>query len=405
MLARYREVLREPHVVRLLATALVGRMPQGMSTLAILLLLTPQFGYAKSGLAAGLAVATSGASNVLIARAVDRIGVRIVLAPAAAVYAALAVLLALIAHHSYPTDLGVCALLGVAAAPVSSVSRATWPRLLGPEAAQVLYGLEATAQELVFIAGPALVALVAGTVSAQAALILSGSLGLAGVLGFVTAPAFAAAVPFRVPGAPRVPAYRTRVLNYAVVGAALTTGFSMTEIATVAFVSGRHATPASGVVLALWSAGSLIGGLVFGAGTAQVTDRALSVGVSLVGIGLMVNAIAPGKVGLAALLFAGSTATAPALARLYTRMGRVAPSGATTEAFGWLSVGFQVGSSLGAALGGISVDDLGARATFAIAGAAALTGLLAIRWRRVASYGALRQAADQDAARPGSGQS
>jgi predicted MFS family arabinose efflux permease len=119
----------------------------------------------------------------------------------------------------------------------------------------------------------------------------------------------------------------------------------------------------------------------------------------LVGVALAVCAVAPGKVGLAVLLFAGSTVNAPALARLYTRMGSIAPSGATTEAFGWLSVGFQVGSSMGAALGGLSVDGPGARATFLIAGAAAVTiGVLAIRWRQVASYGAVRQAADQDAA-------
>jgi predicted MFS family arabinose efflux permease len=86
------------------------------------------------------------------------------------------------------------------------------------------------------------------------------------------------------------------------------------------------------------------------------------------------------------------------LARLYTRMGAVAPTGSATEAFGWLSVGFQIGSSVGAATGGLSVDGLGPRATFAIAGAAALTSLLAIRCRPVASYGAVRQAADQDAA-------
>jgi predicted MFS family arabinose efflux permease len=398
VLARYREVLREPHVARLLATALIGRMPQGMSTLAILLLLTPTFGYGKSGLAAGLAVATSGASNVLIARAVDRIGARVVLAPAATVYAALAVVLAVVAHRSFSIDLLVCALLGIAAAPVSSVSRATWPRLLGPERAQVLYGLEATAQELVFIAGPALVALVAGSVSARAALILSGSLGLVGVVGFVSAPAFASVAPPRHPAEPRVSVLRSRVVNYAFVGAALTTGFSMTEIATVAFVSGRHATAASGVVLAVWSAGSLFGGLALGAGLTQVTDRALSIAVALVGLGLAVNSLAPGKVGLAVILFAGSTATAPALARLYTRMGAVAPTGSATEAFGWLSVGFQIGSSVGAATGGLSVDGLGPRATFAIAGAAALTSLLAIRCRPVASYGAVRQAADQDAA-------
>ncbi|MGN6474960.1 MAG: MFS transporter [Mycobacteriales bacterium] len=386
MLARYREILREPYVKRLLVTAMLGRMPQGMSTLAILLLLTPTLGYGKSGVAAGVSVATAGASNVLIARAVDRLGARVVLAPAATAYAALVVALALVAHDGYPLDLLLCALLGLAAPPVSSVSRGTWPRLLGAERAQLLYGLEATAQELVFIAGPALVAVVAGSVSARAALILSGCLCLVGVLGFISSPAFASFERERDSHEKHVPMFRTRVLSYAGVGIALTVGFSMTEIATVAFISGRHATAAAGIVLAIWSVGSLLGGLVIGAGTAQVTDRALSIAVSLVGVALAACAIAPGKVGLAVLLFVGSTVNAPALARLYTRMGSVAPRGATTEAFGWLSVGFQIGSSLGAALGGISVDGPGPRTTFLIAGAAAaLVGLLAIRWRQVAS--------------------
>jgi predicted MFS family arabinose efflux permease len=386
VLARYREILREPYVARILVTAMLGRMPQGMSTLAILLLLTPTLGYGKSGVAAGVSVAAAGASNVLIARAVDRLGARVVLAPAAIAYAGFAVLLAFVAHDGYATDLLTCALLGLAAPPVSSVSRGTWPRLLGPDRAQILYGLEATAQEIVFIAGPALVAVIAGFISARAALALSGGLCLVGVLGLISSPAFASFDRTREPAALHVPMFRTRVLSYAGVGVALTIGFSMTEIATVAFISGRHATAAAGVVLAIWSVGSLFGGLVIGAGTAQVTDRGLAVAVSLVGIGLAMCAVAPDKVGLAVILFMGSTVNAPALARLYTRMGTVAPSGATTEAFGWLSVGFQVGSSLGAALGGISVDGPGARLTFAIAGAAAATiGLLAIRWRQVTS--------------------
>jgi predicted MFS family arabinose efflux permease len=263
-----------------------------------------------------------------------------------------------------------------------------WSKLLGEPQAQVLYGLEATAQELVFIAGPAGVALIAAATNARVALVLSGLLGLVGVLGYVTAPMFG-------PVRRAIPAPRDRgllqgrVAAYAVVGVCLTIGFSMTEIATVAFVGGRHATTASGVVLALWSGGSLVGGLVFGAGSAQVTDRALAGVVAVAGVGLALAVAAPSKVGLAGILFVSGAAVAPALARLYTRMGAVAPVGAVTESFGWLAVGFQVGSAIGAALGGLCVDAIGARMTFAVAGGAALLGLIAIRvgsnFRAVAS--------------------
>lgn len=148
----------------------------------------------------------------------------------------------------------------------------------------------------------------------------------------------------------------------------------MAEIATVAFVSGRHATAASGVVLAIWSAGSLAGGLGFGAGATRVTDRGLGLWVAIASAGLLIAALAPGRVGLAVILFASGAAIAPALARLYTRVGAVAPSAAPTESFGWLAVGLQVGASAGAALGGLAVDGIGARWTFALGGLAALSG-------------------------------
>lgn len=365
-------------MARLLLTAMAARLPQGMTGLAILLLLTPHIGYGRAGIATGASVATAGVSNVLLARAVDRTGARIVLTSAAVAYLIGVCLLAALADASYVVQLLVCASLGLFAAPISSVSRGMWAKLLGAEQAQVLYGLEATAQELVFIAGPASVALVAGLASARVALVLSGVLGFVGVLGYVTAPVFDSAdrpKPDRRAGG----VLRGRVAAYALVGVCLTVGFSMTEIATVAFVGGRHATTASGVVLAIWSGGSLVGGLIFGAGAAQVTDKALAGVVAVAGAGLALGVAAPGTIGLAFILFASGAAVAPALARLYTRMGSVAPAGAVTESFGWLAVGFQVGSAAGAAVGGLSVDAIGARPTFAVAGSAAMLGLIAIR--------------------------
>jgi MFS family permease len=384
VLRRYREVLSQPHVARLMLTAMAARLPQGMTGLAVLLLLTPRFGYGKAGVATGLGVAVSGLSNIVLARAIDRFGARAVLLPASVLYLVGACLLAALADSRYAVQLGVCGVIGLASAPISSVSRGLWPELLGVDRAQLLYGLEATAQELVFIVGPAGVALVAGLANAKVALVLSGVLGLGGVIGFVTAPVFGHGV--RTEGGPRQPGlWRSRVGAYAVVGVCLTVGFSMTEIATVAFVGGQHATTASGVVLAVWSAGSMAGGLVFGAGATSVTDRALSISVAIAGVGLVLPVVAPERVGLAVILFVSGAAIAPSLARLYTRMGTVAPAGATTEAFGWLSVGFQAGSALGAALGGIAVDEIGARWTFLLAGVGAFIAVIVVRGSRVAS--------------------
>jgi predicted MFS family arabinose efflux permease len=390
VLARYREVLREPHVARLLLTAQVARLPQGMSGLAILLLLSGQVGYGKAGAATGVSVATAGVSNVLLARAVDRIGARRVLAPAALCYALAMGSLAALEHGGYPAQLLVCAVIGLVTPPISSVSRGLWPRLLGLERAQVIYGLEATAQELIFIAGPAAVALIAGLASARAAVLTTGVVGLAGALSYVAAPPFSATERATTPERQSV-LFGTGVFWYALVGVCLTLGFNMTDIATVDFVSGRKASAAAGVVLAVWSAGSLLGGVRFGAASSRTTDQVLARIVAVAALGLALCAAAPGAVGLAVVLFVGGAAVAPALARLYTRLGAVAPPGATTETFGWLAVGFLIGSSAGASIGGVSVDTLGPRPTFVLAGAAALLSLAAIaagskRARRTARH-------------------
>src|SRR4051794_20437834 len=159
---RYRHVIRAPGVSRLLITSLVARMPNGMSSLAILLLVTRHHGYARAGLVTGLYVAAAGLSNVLLSRAADRFGPRRVLLPTAAGYAAGMLALALVPGEDYAAELVVAALTGLSSPPVVSVVRGLWPRILEPDLAQAVYGLEATLQELIFIVGPALVALLAG---------------------------------------------------------------------------------------------------------------------------------------------------------------------------------------------------------------------------------------------------
>jgi predicted MFS family arabinose efflux permease len=379
VLTRYREVLHERYVGRLLGTSIVARAPQGMSGLAMVLFLTPQVGYGRAGLATGLSIAGAGVSNVVLARGVDRLGARRVITPAAFGYAAAMVGLAASGHEPYGVQLAICLVIGLVTPPITSVSRGLWPTLLGEERAQVLYGLEATAQELVYIAGPAAVALIAGLAGARTAVIVSGVTGLVGAVAFVTAPPLAARPGRRVAGSRWV---SRRILGYAVVGTCLTVGLGMTEIATVDFVGGRRASAGAGIVLAVWSVGSMIGGLTFGAARHPVTDRSLSRVVMLAAAGLALGSLAPGSIGLATILLLSGAAIAPTMARLYSRIGAAAGEGSTTEAFGWLALGFLTGASLGAALGGLAVDSVGPRWTFALSGAAALCAVPVIAAQR-----------------------
>jgi len=365
-LDRYRAVMRLPHVARLLTTSLVARMPNGMAGLAILLLVTRHNGYGRAGVVTGVFVAAAGVSNLLLARAADRWGPRRVLFPAACGYAGGMLALALVPGDLYVAELALAVVAGSSAPPVVSVVRGMWPRLLAPDEAQVVYGLEATAQELIFIAGPALVALVAATAGAPAAVIATGLFAFAGTVAFIGSPAI---------DRPAVTARRARhrlmrdteLPMFVGLAVSITLAFNMVDVGVVAFVSGRHATPAAGIVLAVWGIGSLLGGLLFGAGRRAVDDFAVVRAVLAMALAVAVTALSPGRIGLGALLFVGGATVAPGLARLYARVGAIAPQGAATEAFGWIAVGLLTGASVGAAVGGWAVESVGARADLAFA--------------------------------------
>ncbi len=373
---RRRQVLTSPHVLRLLGTSLIARLPTAMVTLAVLLLLGPSHGYGLAGLACMIYVGASAVGNPIQARLVDRIGARRVLIPASVINGLALVAMAALSSRLLALDMVAAAAAGVALPPVTAVVRGQWPRLLPAEQVQVLYGLEATAQELIYLTGPALLALLAGAFGARTALILTAMISVAGTGALVSTPVFvaggAAVVAQRRPLLLRSP----RLLAWLTLAASLTMAFGITEVAVVAFVAPGHAggTFLSGLVLAAWSAGSMIGGIAFGRRERQITDRSVLVAGLLIGATSALPALALGAAGLAALLFLSGCAIAPGLARLYTRISASARASSQTEAFGWLAVAFTVGNAAGVAIGGATASGLGARSGLALGAVPPLLG-------------------------------
>jgi predicted MFS family arabinose efflux permease len=364
--SRYREVLRTPGVARLVALTLLARAPNGMSSLAILLLVSPRHGYGHAGVVVGAYVAVIGICGPLSTRLCARLGLRRVLIPMACGYCVAMAALAAVATGPYVELLGCAVAAGVMQPPIVAIVRGLWPRLFPPEQVQVLYGLEATAQELVFIIGPALVALIAAVAGARVAVVATGILGFAGTVGLVSSPLFT--------GAPSAAAGRGRVLSRRLLvlvglGLTLTIGFNMVDVGVIAFMSGRRAGAASGIALSLWGAGSMLGGLLFGAAQQRADNVRVARSVIGVAAGVALLAVAPGRVGLVVILFAGGAAIAPAFARLYGLVAAEVSESGAAEAFAWLGVGFLAGSSVGSAAGGLTVDAFGARTTFLLAAA------------------------------------
>jgi MFS family permease len=368
-MSAYRDLLRAPSVAWLLVTSLIGRMPNGMVGLAVLLAVTEGTGqYGRAGLVSAAYVVGSGGAQPFVGRAMDRRGRRTVLVPVAAMNAALLVALSLSIDAPLAVLLVVSLLAGATQPPLAAAVRSLWPVLLTGARRQSVFALEATMQELTFIAGPALVAGLAAAGGPRLALASVGVIAFVGTLAFVRDPAVAA-VPAEQPDHPhRGGALRSVALRRLMAAAlCLVAGLSMVDVGVVAFVSGSSASASSGVALAVWSAGSLVGGLVYGA-RRSTTPWPLGWLLLAVAVHFAVLSLSTGTVVLVVLLFVGGTTVAPTLARLYGEVGESVPERVATEAFSWIGTSLLAGAAIGAAAGGWTAQLTSARWCFVAGG-------------------------------------
>ncbi|MCW2699953.1 MAG: major facilitator superfamily 1 [Blastococcus sp.] len=356
----YLAVWRLPSAPALLISGFAGRLPSAMVPLALLLMVQQQTGsYAIAGAtSATLGIAMAVMAPVL-GRLADRRGPRVVLFAEAAVYplTLLALVAAVLGSAPAAVVIAASAAAGASTPLVSGTVRALWSRV-DPGVRPTAYALDATATELVFVAGPTAVATLTVFATPAVAVAVAGVLAVTGAVGIATSAAMRAWVPSAgpqtgvlttvlAPGMPRV------LLS----GSALMLGFGGLEVAIPAFADAAGAPGLSGLLLAVWSLGSVAGGLWFGARVVSASlPRQYRWGLLGVTIGLVPLAAISSPWVLGALLFLGGTAIAPTLTVQSSLVGSIAPAHATTEAFTWLSTVAFGASAVGAALGGALIE-------------------------------------------------
>ena len=181
-------MLALPGVRPVLVAAFVGRLPIGMMSLSIVLLVSQETGsYATAGAVAAAQALAGAVSSPLLGRLIDRVGQTPVL-----VFCGLGFPVAvagLIVVASSVTDvlpLVLCAIpFGVTYPPLFAATRALLTRMAGSEdLAASAFAFEAIVQEAFFITGPLLVALLVAVASPQAALVFVAVVTSAGTLAF-----------------------------------------------------------------------------------------------------------------------------------------------------------------------------------------------------------------------------
>jgi MFS family permease len=161
-------------------------------------------------------------------------------------------------------------------------------------------------------------------------------------------------------------------------------GLGILEVGIPAFSRAEGAAAAAGVLLAMWSLGSGIGGLLYGTLPRRggVLRMHLIV-TALLPLTLLPLAAAPSVVVMAFLVMPAGCCIAPLLATRNELVGAVAPPAMRTEAYTWPMTAFVGGIAIGAALAGALVEGPGWRTAFVVAACVSATSfVLASMWRR-----------------------
>lgn len=376
-LARYATLLAPPELRATFAVSMLGRLPIGITGLAILLLVQHSTSsFARGGLASGCYVAGLAAVAPILGRLIDRYGPKPTLTAAAVLFpAALCGLVLAVRAEAAGLVLLLSAAAGAAFPPITVCMRTYLKRRFGDHALlATAYSLESVLIELIFIAGPMLVALFVAFASADVAVIFAAATGCVGTLLFLRSPALQGwEINRRTQYSLLGPLAERGFAPLIVVILAYSTAFGLLEIGITAYATERDRPALAGVLLGIMSAGSAVGGLAYGSRTwGPPLNRQFAGALALMGVGLAVLALRwqPWAFGFWCVL--AGVIMAPALIMQAMLVARIAAPEHSTEAFTWSTSALLSGVGLGLAFGGGLLEVLDSRSAFAAAALMAL---------------------------------
>jgi MFS family permease len=379
---RYRRLLGQP-VLRGLAVADVcARLPQGMVSICLLLVVAWHASMAAAGLAVACYTLGQGVTGPARGRLADRYGLARVCAICAAGYAlALAGLTGAALTRGPAGPLAaLAALAGLVVPPLSPGMRSLWSVHAAAGLRQAAFALDAAVFDLAYITGPVLASALAVGISPAAAVgVLLALTGAAVVI--VGRCAGRAADPPRERRAPGRPSFlgplrSAGLARLLVTGALTNAALSAAEVALTGYVRHHHALWASGPLLAGVSAGSIVGSLLLAARPAAAgawhrLPRLL--GCYTLGLIVLTAAgLVPPLLAVAAPL--AGLCLGPSLATLFGLAAAAAPPGVGTEVQAWLNSIMNGGAAAGAALAALAAS----QPVLALGVAAALAALATV---------------------------
>lgn len=371
--------MRTPGVARLLCAQLLARFPGGMLSLGLLIHIEGIFhSYGAAGLVLASLSVGQAAAGPLTSRWMGVWRMRPVLILTSIVCAAGMAVTAL-APLPLVGFMAVALVTGLSYPPIQPAVRTIYPKIVNSRQLTPLFSLDASAQEIIWVAGPVIVTFVATQISSTVGILLSVVFLVGGGAWFISSPELGRV---RIPQSKRrfgVVLARPTVLLITIVGVLLVGCFAAIEAGVVSMFGEGSAD--AGIVLAIFALTSLFGGLAFG--HRPITPWSLARRMAAILVGAVLAALAfefwtvSGALALAGLM------VAPALAVMFAVVSATVRFSDTAEAYGWIGTGQLLGAALGSAVAGFLIDAAGPSGGFLTAtGLVALAVLIAILFRR-----------------------
>ncbi|HET6151897.1 MAG TPA: MFS transporter [Marmoricola sp.] len=389
MLASYRRVFAHPGSTAFSSSGLVARLPMSMMTLGIVILVSSLSGsYGQAGQVSAAFVVGNAVVAIGHGRLADRFGQTRVLYADAVLFALATGLLvrAVTGGWANPLPHLLAALAGATMPQIGSMVRARWAHVVSDDSERhTAFAVEAVVDEVVFVTGPALVTFLSTLYAPQTGLLVALGLGTVGTMLLALQPTTAPPAHPVEHSTATEPLPWARLLPIAFAALALGCLFGGLEVGTVAVAADNGHKAASGALLALFSFGSMVAGIIAGSVHWRTSDlRRFQLGIGLLAPGMLVLPFISNLVVLGALLFVIGTALAPTLIAIVSLLESSTPRSRLTEAMAVFQTGISTGLAPGAYLAGVVADRVSGSATYWVCvGAGALTLLAALTSRPV----------------------
>jgi MFS family permease len=386
VLSPYRNLFATPGGLAFSISGLIARLPIAMTYLSVTFIVVHETdSYTLAGTISTGAALINAAFSPLWSRKADQLGQAKVLRFTIPSYIGFGLLFIFAITHNAPTLVWMAFIFmaEVFLPNIGGLVRRRWLHTLGEKEGSrplinTAYSFEALVDEIVFTIGPLIASAAAISIAPEAGMYFAFSFMSVGTGLYVLQKKSEPPPHPIIKGEKRtavlaIPHVQAVFLPYIFLGAF----FMSATLSTIAFADQHGAKSSTGLLLAVWSAGSAVAAIINGAIKWKMTDgQKFIYSIIAMFFATLLLLVSHSILVLGIVLFLNGFGVAPILVAGYSIVEKSVSAAKVTETFAWVLAGLQIGNALPGPLTGYMIDHFGADKSFIVPVVALLLTLI-----------------------------